>query len=449
MTSAGHSTPGHSASWPAPRSRGRVQATVTVPGSKSETNRALLLAALADGPSRLRGALDSRDSDLMRGALEAFGVTITVDDEWVVTPPLADGRSAFSRPTHAIDCGLAGTVMRFVPPLAAVVGGTCSFTGDDEAFVRPMKPMIDGLRQLGCEVDSDTLPLTVTTPDEGLAGPRVEIDSSGSSQFISALLLCASHFPNGIEVHHTGAEFPSIPPIEMSVHMLRERGVRAERLDERTWRVWPGPVRALDAQIEPDLTGASVFLAAAAIVGGEVTIEAWPRETTQSGALFRQVLEAHGCTTELTDAGLTVRSTGQLHSADLDLRDGADLTPCAATVALFAEGVTTIRGVAHIRGHETNRLAALRTEFTKLGADVRETDDGLVIQGCGAAGRGLTGTLFETYADHRMAHAGALVGLVVPGVELTDVACTTKTIRDFPGMWHRMLGPTALPAVGV
>lgn len=427
--------------WSAPRAHGEIRAHVSVPGSKSETNRALLLAAIADGPSRIRGGLDSRDADLMRGALAQFGVTVEVDSatgDWIVTPP-----ASLVTPADEVDCGLAGTVMRFVPPLAAAAGGATRFTGDEEAFVRPMKPMLDGLRQLGCEVTGDFLPLTVTAPATGLTGPRVEIDSSSSSQFISALLLCAARYPHGVEVHHTGEEFPSIPPIEMSVQMLRDRGVDAARVDERTWRVAPGAVRALDTQIEPDLTGASVFLAAAAIVGGEVTIEAWPRETTQSGAIFRDVLEAYGCTTELTDEGLTVRSSGDLHGADLDLRDGADLTPCAAAIALFATGETTIRGVAHIRGHETDRLAALRTEFAKLGADVVETADGLVIQGAGRSGTGLTGGHFETYADHRMAHVGALAGLVLDGFELSDVACTTKTIRDFPGLWNGMLAGRA------
>ncbi|WP_026378024.1 3-phosphoshikimate 1-carboxyvinyltransferase [Aestuariimicrobium kwangyangense] len=429
----------HVLPWSAPRAHGEIRAHVSVPGSKSETNRALLLAALAHGPSRLRGALDSRDSDLMRGALEAFGVDIQVSPDprepWVVTPP-----AEFLQPEHAIDCGLAGTVMRFVPPLAAAAGGSTSFTGDEESFARPMKPMLDGLRQLGCSIDSDHLPLTVTAPAGGLAGPRVEIDSTGSSQFISALLLCAARFPHGVEVHHTGAQFPSIPPIQMSVAMLRDRGVDAQRIDDRTWRVLPGPVAALDTQIEPDLTGASVFLAAAAIVGGELTIEGWPRHTTQSGDLFRTVLEAFGCTTDLTPVGLTVRSSGDLQGADLDLRDGADLTPCAAAVALFATGQTTIRGVANIRGHETDRLAALRTEFTKLGAQVRETEDGLVIRGTGRHGAGLRAPdRFETYADHRMAHAGALAGLVVDGLVLSDVTCTNKTIRDFPGLWDGML----------
>lgn len=413
-----------------------MRAHVAVPGSKSETNRALLLAALADAPSRILGGLSSRDADLMRAALAAFGVRVEVDqDAWLVTPP-----AQLTAPQAPVECGLAGTVMRFVPPLAALVpGATVRFTGDPEASHRPMAPVLDGLRQLGCTADADGLPFTLEVPD-ALGGPRVEIDSSGSSQFVSALLLCAARFPHGIEVSHTGASMPSIPPIDMSVHMLRERGVDAERTDERSWRVRPGRVAALDSRIEPDLTGASVFLGAAALTGGEVTILGWPRRTTQSGALMRDVLMLMGVPTQWSAEGLTTLPNDGLRGTTLDLRDAADLTPVVATLAVFAEGETTITGVAHIRGHETDRLKALSTEFTELGAEVTETADGLHIVGTGRQGRGLHGGTFGCYADHRMAHAGALAGLVVDGVVLDDVACTAKTMPDFPQMWHHLLG---------
>lgn len=434
-------TAGDADHWSAPRATGPIRAAVAVPGSKSETNRALLLAAIADGPSTIRGGLRSRDADLMRAALQSFGVaTDTSIEPWTVVPP-----EQFDLPEQPVNCGLAGTVMRFVPPLAALVPGSTHFVGDPEASKRPMAPMLDGLRQLGCTIEADTLPLQLDAPS-ALGGPLVRIDSSGSSQFISALLLCAARFPQGIEVEHTGAELPSIPPIEMTVDMLRRRGVAAERTSECSWRVLPGPVAGSDTRIEPDLTGASVFLGAAAIVGGNLTITGWPEQTTQSGAIFARVLEQFGAITELTDHGLTVSVDGPLHGADLDLRDGADLTPVAATVALFATGETVIRGVAHIRGHETDRLAALRTEFTKLGAQVEETADGLRIVGVGPSGAGLHGGTFGCYADHRMAHAGALVGLVVDDIVLDDVASTSKTMPDFVQLWQTMLDGDTEPA---
>nr|WP_203566921.1 3-phosphoshikimate 1-carboxyvinyltransferase [Aestuariimicrobium ganziense] len=415
-----------------------MDASVRVPGSKSETNRALLLAALANGPSRLRGALVSRDSDLMRAALAQFGVEVDTSEEtWTITPP-----ATLTVPKQPIDCGLAGTVMRFIPPLAALTGGTVVVTGDEEAFARPMAPVLQGLRQLGCEIDSDHLPLTLTAPDE-LGGPRVEIDSSASSQFISALLLCAPRFPHGIEVVHTGEQMPSIPPIEMSVEMLRERGVEASRSGERRWQVLPGPVQARDSVVEPDLTGASVFVAAAALAGGEVTIADWPSETTQSGALLLGVLDQMGVEHELSSDGLVVRAGAPLRAATIDLRNAADLTPVVAAMAVFAEGTTTITGVAHIRGHETDRLAALATEFSRMGVDITETDDGLRIEGCGPDGTGLTGGEFRTYADHRMAHAGALAGLVVDDVVLDDVTCTSKTMPTFPTLWRDLVGDQA------
>ena len=410
--------------WPAPHAHGPVHATVVVPGSKSETNRALVLAALASGPSTITGGLLSRDSDLMRAALGQLGVDITVqpDGSWRVTPP-----PRFAVPAEPIDCGLAGTVMRFVPPIAALNGGETTFVGDPHASQRPMAPLLEALTQLGVTVSDRALPFTLQA--DTLRGRRVVIDSSGSSQFVSALLLAGARLPEGIEVAHQpaepGASVPSRPHIDMTVQMLRERGVEVVVADESTWLVEPGTIAPLDTHIEPDLTNAAVFLAAAALTGGEVTVPGWPEQTTQGGAAILDILDRMR-----TPDGLTAPGTVDLHAS-------SELTPVVAALAALVEGETTITGVAHIRGHETDRLAALTAELGRIGADVTETADGLRIIGRGPDA--LHGATWGAYADHRMAHAGALVGLLVDGIVVDDIGCTTKTITDFPGLWNGML----------
>ncbi len=412
-----------------------------MPGSKSETNRALVVAALADGPSVVHGALDARDSRLMRGALNALGATIgPLGGEAVEVRPAA----ALRAPDEPINVGLAGNVLRFVPPVAALALGTTSFVGDPRASERPVAPLLGALRQLGVPVHGDAVPFDL----EGghLTGSAVEIDASASSQFVSGLLLSASRFPAGLRLHHlsrTGAEVPSRPHLAMTVETLRRHGVEVDTPDPDTWIVAPGPIAALDEHIAPDLTNAAVFLAAAAVTGGEVSVPRWPLTTTQGGDEIRDILTRMGAEVSLDPATgvLTSHGTGTLVGIDLDLHAASELTPVVAALAVLAHGTSRITGVAHIRGHETDRLAALHRELTGLGADVDETPDGLVIRGRAASD--LHGGTFHTYADHRMAHAGALLGLVVPGVVLDDVACTSKTLPDFPGMWAEL---TEMPA---
>lgn len=409
-----------------------------VPGSKSETNRALVLAALADGPSTITGGLSSRDSDLMRAALGALGVRIEESAAgWHVTPP-----AHFAEPVAPIDCGLAGTVMRFVPPVAMLNRGTTRFVGDPHASERPMGPLLDGMAQLGVQVDADRLPFTQVAPAL-VAVTRVVIDAAASSQFVSALLLVGARLPQGLELVHSpavaGAEVPSRPHVDMTVHMLRSRGIEVDEPQPGRWLVSPGIVRAMDQQVEPDLTSAAVFLAAAAVTRGVVRVPGWPAQTTQGGAAIVDLLRRAGAECHLADGVLTVRGTGTVRGlGEADLHASSELTPVVAALAALADGPTTITGVAHIRGHETDRLAALETELAAAGAEVVQTEDGLRIVGHGAGP--LHGRVWHTYADHRIAHAAALVGLLVPGTGLDDVACTTKTIADFPGLWGSMLG---------
>lgn len=429
--------------WPAPVAPGPLSARVEVPGSKSATNRALVLAALSDGPSTVRGALDARDTRLMREALVALGCRVDVNGAaWTVTPP--------TRPVAAgrIDCGLAGTVMRFLPPVAALAEGTTTFTGDPAASERPMAPVLDGLRQLGAAVDGDRLPFSVTGPTE-LEGREVTIDASASSQFVSGLLLAAARMPHGLVLRHlsaAGAEVPSRPHIDMTVDMLAAHGVTATETEPGTWQVLPGPVLARDERIEPDLTSAAVFLAAAAVAGGQVTVPGWPQATTQGGDQVRGVLERMGAGVVLDGDELTVTGTGTLRGIDVDLHEASELTPVVAALGLLATGTTTIRGVAHIRGHETDRLAALEAELRRVGGTVQQTADGLAITGAGLSGYGLHAADLLSYADHRMVHTAALLGLVVPGVAVDDVACTSKTLTDFDQMWQDLVAPRATTA---
>ncbi|QYC44774.1 3-phosphoshikimate 1-carboxyvinyltransferase [Nonomuraea coxensis DSM 45129] len=420
--------------WPAPTAATPVSATVPLPGSKSVTNRALVLAALADGPGVVRRALRSRDADLMVAALRALGARLEPSAEtpasvdWHVTPGPVRGGAA-------VDAGLAGTVMRFVPPIAALADGPVSFDGDPHARKRPMGPILDALRALGARIDNDALPFTVTGP---LTGGEVTLDASGSSQFVSGLMLSAARFPKGVTIRHAGPPVPSQPHIQMTVQMLRAAEVAVDDSEPDVWRVEPGPIAARDVTVEPDLSNAAPFLAAALVTGGAVTIPAWPRVTTQPGDALRGLLTSMGATVARDEhagaADLTVTGTGEITGIDADLREVGELTPTIAALAALATTPTRIRGVAHLRGHETDRLAALATEINRLGGDAEETGDGLVIRP-----RPLRGGVFHSYDDHRMATAGAVIGLRVPGVEVENIATTAKTLPEFAAMWTAML----------
>ncbi len=427
--------------WPAPYARGAVDATVTVPGSKSVTNRGLVLAALAAEPGWLRRPLRSRDTLLMAEALRTLGVKIEegvgpdgTGEAWRIIPSPLRGPAT-------VDVGNAGTVMRFLPPVAALADGPVRFDGDPRSHERPLHGVIDALRALGARIDDDgrgALPMTVHGAG-GLDGGTVEIDASSSSQFVSALLLSAPRFNQGVEVRHVGAKLPSLPHIRMTVDMLRAVGAQVDEPEHggepNVWRVAPSALRGRDLVVEPDLSNAQPFLAAALVTGGRVTVPDWPGRTTQPGDELRRIFTEMGGSCELTEAGLTFTGTGRIHGIDVDLGEVGELTPGIAAVAALADSPSTLRGVAHLRLHETDRLAALTKEINELGGDVTETEDGLHIRP-----RPLHGGVFHTYHDHRMATAGAIIGLAVEGVEIEDVATTAKTLPDFPGMWTEMLG---------
>ncbi len=415
--------------WPAPRALSPVSLTISLPGSKSLTNRALILAALADGPSVVGRALRSRDTTLMATALQSLGTTVeATGSDWLVTP------GSWTRDAD-VDCGLAGTVMRFVPPAAALSSGAINFDGDPHMRTRPVNAMLTALRTLGANIDDGLrggLPFTI----EGLgsmAGGRVVIDASASSQFVSALLLAGARYDSGVDVRHDGKPVPSQPHIEMTIQLLRSHGVSVDDSDPNRWAVAPGPIRAVDHVIEPDLSNAAPFVALAAVSGGRVLIEDWPLQTTQPGDALREILTQMGCTVSLSDDGLEVHGADTIQGVDLDLHDVGELTPAIAALCALADSPSHLRGVAHIRHHETDRITALATELRKLGADVTEHDDGLSLRPAP-----LHGGAFRTYADHRMAHAGVIIGAAVDGILVENIATTAKTFPDFAGAWSRL-----------
>jgi 3-phosphoshikimate 1-carboxyvinyltransferase len=389
-----------------------------------------VLAGLAAAPSVITEPLLARDTQLMVAALSSLGVGFEETSTGLRVVP-----RDLSGPAY-VDCGLAGTVMRFVPPVAALARGRVRFDGDARARERPMGAMLDALGRLGVrfESSSTTLPFGIDGAGE-VEGGAVVLDASASSQFVSALLLAGARYLRGVDVRHDGKPIPSMPHIEMTVDMLRTRGIEVDDSEPNRWVVHPGAIAAVDCTVEPDLSNAAPFLAAAAVTGGSVTVPGWPLSTRQAGDRLRDIFEAMGARVQLTGSGLTVTGTGGLRGVDLDLHDVGELTPVVAALAAVAGSPSHLGGVAHLRGHETDRLAALASELCALGCDARETDDGLEVRP-----RPLAGALFHTYSDHRMAHAAAVLGLVVPGVRLDDVATTWKTHPDFVGAWQAMLG---------
>ncbi len=400
------------------------------------TSRALVLAALSGGPAAVLGAPSSRDTALMVGALRALGVPVQVDSERLAV----DGHGGL-RGDAEVDCGLAGTVMRFVPPMAALADGPVRFDGDPRARERPMGPVLDALRALGAEVAGDALPF-VLHGRAGLVGGEVGLDASGSSQFVSGLLLSGARYDRGITVVHAGPPLPSLPHVAMTVHMLREAGVQVDDAEPDRWRVAHGPIQARDWTVQPDLSAAAVFLAAAAVTGGVVTVAGWPEHTVQPGAAVLDLLRAFGCELHLDAAGMTVQAPARLAGVDVDLHEVGELAPTVAALAALADGPSRLRGIAHLRGHETDRIAALAAEINAMGGAVTEKDDGLAIWPRPLCA--VPGLPWRSYADHRMATAGALLGLVVPGIEVDDIGCTDKTIPDFPARWAMLLaGPAS------
>ena len=420
--------------WNAPNRTNPIAARVRIPGSKSLTNRWLIMAALSGGECRINHPLQARDTLLMAQALSALGSSVEIQDEaFVVTPGTTSDATQ-------VDCGLAGTVMRFVPPVAALSSGNIRFDGDPHARVRPMKQIISALRGLDVEINDDdrgTLPFTVIGKGF-VAGGSVTIDASESSQFVSALLLAGCRYDAGVSVIHSGSALPSMPHIDMSVEVLRELGIRVDvdikDSTNATWTVHPGVPRSFNVTVEPDLSNAAPFLAAALVCGGSVAIPDWPTQTTQAGDALVSLLPKLGATVSRDGTDLVVTGGSEINGIDVDLHDVGELTPVIAALCALATGPSTLRGIAHLRGHETDRLAALVTEINKLGGKATETADGIHVEPAK-----LHGGQFATYSDHRMAMAGAVLGLAVADLVIEDIATTSKTLPDFANMWQEMV----------
>ncbi|MFM7014669.1 MAG: 3-phosphoshikimate 1-carboxyvinyltransferase, partial [Actinomycetota bacterium] len=383
--------------------------------------------AVAKEPTTLLDPLESRDSALMVAALKSLGTSIHEIPNGLLIEP-----NPLRGPAY-IDCGLAGTVMRFVPPLASIAEGKVSFDGDEAAKRRPMKTTIDSLRSLGVEIEGEGLPFNILGKGK-VRGGEINIDASASSQFVSGLLLVAARFDEGLTLNHVGDHLPSAPHIKMTLDCLRKRGVDAQEISQSSWRIVPGEISGGTIRIEPDLSNAGPFLAAAMVAGGSVTIPNWPESTTQVGDQFDGILQQLGAKISKKGGALTIFGSGEIHGIDIDLSEAGELTPVIAALAALADSKTTIRGVAHLRGHETDRLKALVSEINSLGGKAEETADGMIIEPAK-----LQGGIWRCYEDHRMATAGAIIGLRVPGVEIEDVSVTSKTMPNFKLLWERML----------
>jgi 3-phosphoshikimate 1-carboxyvinyltransferase len=423
--------------WAAPTADGPLKAAVTVPGSKSLTNRELILSALADGPSRLASPLHSDDSARMVQALRALGVGVEpvpgggrFGDDLEITPvwPLAGDT--------VVDCGQAGTVMRFVAGLAGFARGDVTLTAHESALHRPMGAMIRALRDVGVDIDDGghwALPFTVRGRGHTRGG-EVTIDASASSQFVSGLLLAAARYDVGLRLVHEGARLPSQPHIDMTIESLAHRGVHVEKPNPGEWVVPAGAIRAKDLAIEPDLSNAAPFLAAAMIAGGTVSVTGWPVHSTQPGAMLGDILSEMGARVTRRGGAMIVTGGSGIAGVDLDLSAAGELTPTIFALAAFADAPTTLYGIGHIRGHETNRIAALVGELRALGGEAHELEDGIRI-----VPQTLHGGTWHAHHDHRMATTGALIGLAVPGVEVDDIGTTAKTMPEFPELWSDML----------
>ena len=444
------------AMWPAPfRGSQPVHARVVIPGSKSVTNRALILAAQAESPSILRRPLISRDSELMVAGLRQLGIKIeeievesssgagtsagTKELAWKITPAPLKGPAT-------IDVGNAGTVMRFLPPLAALAQGNISFDGDPRSHERPLGPVIKALEELGISIDHGnrySLPLSLVGTGK-IPGGEIDIDASASSQFLSALLLIGPSTVKGITARHIGGELPSMPHIEMTVEMLRDFGATVHvDAAKKTWRVEPGALQGKDLMIEPDLSNAAPFLSIAMVCGGSITIADWPVKTTQPGDQLRTLLRDMGASVSLNSDGLTLTANSEKSSLrdapkiigiDVDLHDVGELTPSIAALAALADSPSHLRGISHLRLHETDRLAALTNEINAIGGKVSEEPSALHFEPSQ-----LHAGVFHTYEDHRLATAGAVIGLVTAGIEVENIATTGKTLTDFPGLWKSLV----------
>jgi 3-phosphoshikimate 1-carboxyvinyltransferase len=443
--------------WALPQASAPVRVTVLLPGSKSITNRALILAALAGAPTIITGPLQARDTELMAAAVRALGCSIegnaasepTADrdhpaangrPEWLVTP-----RS--SQTEGRVDVGNAGTVLRFVPPAAALAGGDTEFTGDPRAAHRPVAQLLSGLKQAGVVIrDGGRGAVPFIVAGRGaVRGGFITLDASESSQLVSGLMLAAPRFEQGAQIRHVGERVPSAPHIAMTAAMLTAAGAEVEaEITGRSggsvpdfWRVQPGSLAPGRIDVEPDLSNAGPFLAAAVLTGGRVTIPSWPARSLQAADQILDVISRMGATCTPTAEGMRVEGTGRIHGITADLRDVNELAPVLTALAALADSPSQFTGIGHMRLHESDRLAALVSEIGALGGELTELPDGLRVRP-----RPLRAGVvpFDSHNDHRLVMAAAVLGLAVPGLRVRNAATVGKTFPGFAGRWEQMLG---------
>lgn len=421
--------------WKAPVAKSPISGTVRMPGSKSQTNRAFALAALGNSESVIEFPLLARDTELMLGAIAALGANVSAEPDRIFIEP-----GLTSKEEVAVDVGLAGTVMRFVPPLAALTHSKVRFDGDSAARVRPMGVMLAALAQLGVEVENQSegfLPFSINGHGS-VSGSEVTIDASSSSQFVSGLLLAGARFNNGLTINHRGEALPSFPHIQMTMQMLNQLGIdclhQSSDAKHHSWIIKPQLVPGNHWQIEPDLSNAGPFLAAAMVTAGKVTISAWPESTTQAGGQLPAILQKMGAEISSDENGLSLKGPNTISPLSINLSEVGELTPTIAALMALADGESEISGIAHLRGHETDRISALAHDLTQVGVNVKITKDGLII-----SPSQLHGGAWKSFADHRMATAGAIIGLRVSGVEVDDIACTSKTMKNFEELWVNLI----------
>ena len=403
---------------------GKIFATVKCPASKSYTNRALLIAALANGISTLRNPLLSDDTKYMHLALEQFGIPVKQEDSTFV---VSGNGGHVKCPQNEISIGLAGTTMRFLTTFAALSPGTTQLTGEKRMLERPISDLLKALNQIGVKARSiknnGCPPLEI--PGGGIPGGTIDLAGNNSSQYLTSLLLSAPYFKNKTTINIIGA-LTSKPYADITLDIMKTFGVLVESTDYTQFHIPANQYyRAIDYNIESDWSSASYFLSAAAITQGEITLIGLNSKSVQGDAGFLDVLEKMGCTIERSSEKIFIKGN-PLHGIDINMNSMPDVVQTLAVTALFAKGETCIYGIGNLRIKETDRIGALEQELTRLGADIESGEDFLKIR----PGT-YTPTDIETYDDHRMAMSLALVGLKVPGIRIKNPSCVEKSFPDF------------------
>ncbi len=411
----------------------KINTKMTVPGSKSITQRALIAAALANGTSKLIGPLTSEDTHYTSTALRQMGISVdTSENDWSVT----GSNGTIHAPEKPIFLGNNGTATRFLTSVASLGSGAFEITGEKRMEERPIDPLMSALKGWGVEIESikgtGCPPLAINA--KGLTGGRTVLPEGKSSQYLSSLLLVAPYAENPATLEVLGDVY-SKPYVTMTLAVMKSFGVDVQAAaDLSNFAIPTEHYKALDYHIEGDASSASYFFAAAAITGGTVTVKNLPTPSLQGDAALLEILERMGCILKKSAHGVTLTGPEKLKGVEVDMADCPDVAPTLAIAASHAHGRTVIKNIAHLRIKECDRLHVMATELTKIGARVRELSDTLIIEGIGDAAPPMHGAEIETYNDHRIAMCFAVAGLVVPGIKILGEECVAKSFPDF---WQR------------